>query len=91
MITKFEEKPLVPLLTSTGVPIIEPEAYHYVEELIDLDKGGPVDEHPLYLRLAEEGRIYAITIPPDTWISINTAKELEQAQRLVDSGVLPMR
>jgi NDP-sugar pyrophosphorylase family protein len=91
IIKRFEEKPLVPLLTSTGMPIIEPGAYHYIEELIDLDKEGPVDEHPVYQRLAKEGRIYAITIPPDTWVSINTTKELEQAQRLVDTGALPRR
>lgn len=91
MITKFEEKPLVPLMTSTGVGIIEPGAYGYVDKLVDLTKEGPVEEHILYFQLVKEGRMYAITIPPDTWISINNTKELEQAQKLVDSGVLPRR
>ena len=65
--------------------------WSYVDELIDLNKEEPADEHILYLRLATEGRMYAVTIPPDTWISVNTTKELEQAQKLVDSGVLPRR
>jgi NDP-sugar pyrophosphorylase family protein len=92
IVTKFEEKPLVPLLTSTGVGILEPEAYGYIDRLIDLKKEGPIElEDAVYPKLAEDGKIYAITIPPDAWISVNTTKELEQAQKLVDAGVLPKK
>lgn len=90
IITNFEEKPLIHMLTTTGIYVFEPQAYKYITDLIDLEKEGPVEfEEAVMPQLAKEKKIYAIAIPPDSWIAVNTQKELEQAQKLVEKGVLP--
>jgi NDP-sugar pyrophosphorylase family protein len=92
IVTRSEENPLVPLLTTVGMYIFEPPAYKYFLDLIDLKKEGPAEfEVAVMPKLANEGKEYAIKIPPDTWIAINTIKELEKAQRLVESGAIPKR
>lgn len=90
IVAKFEEKPLVPLPTHVGMDIFEPEAYKYFIDMIDLKKEGPVEfENTVLPELAKGQKVYAIVIPPDTWLAVNTQKELEQAKKLVESGVLP--
>ncbi len=90
IVTSFEEKPLVPILTTTGMYLFEPEAYRYFIDLIDMNKKGPVEfESVVIPKLVKEGKIYAIVIPPESWLAVNTIKELEQAQKLVETGVLP--
>jgi NDP-sugar pyrophosphorylase family protein len=90
VVKSFEEKPLIPLLTATGVYIFEPSAYKYFIDLIDLNKPGPIEfEDTVMPQLAKEGKAYAIQIPPDSWVAINTMKELEQAQKLVEEGKIP--
>ena len=90
VVKSFEEKPLIPLLTTTGMYIFEPAAYKYFIDLIDLEKEGPVEfEDAVMPVLAREGKAYAIPIPPDSWLAINTMKELEQAQKLVAEGKIP--
>ncbi len=89
IITEFEEKPLVQLPTSVGMRIFEPESYRYFLDLIDLEEKGPVGfETTVLPKLARERKIYAVRVPPDMWISVNTIKELEQAQKLVETGKL---
>ncbi|MGA3020469.1 MAG: sugar phosphate nucleotidyltransferase [Candidatus Micrarchaeales archaeon] len=90
IVKNFEEKPLVPLLTTTGIYVFEPGVYKYFIDLIDLKKKGPVEfEIAVMPRLAKEGKVYAIKIPPESWIPINTMKDLEQAQKLVKTGKIP--
>ncbi len=90
IVKSFEEKPLIPMLTTTGTYIFEPEAYKYFMDLIDLEKEGPIEfEDTVMPYLAKQGKAYAIPIPPDSWLAVNTQKELEQAQKLVDKGVIP--
>lgn len=92
LIQGFEEKPLIPLVANTAMYMFEPAFYRYVDELVDLKKAGPVDlETAVLPALAKQNKVYAIVIPPDSWIPVNTQKELEQAQKLVDSGALPKR
>jgi NDP-sugar pyrophosphorylase family protein len=90
IVKSFEEKPLIPMLTSTGMYIFEPGAYKYFIDLIDLEKKEPVEfENAVMPMLAKEGMVYAVTIPPESWIPINTMKDLEQAQKLVATGKIP--
>lgn len=92
LIQSFEEKPLIPLMATVGMYLFEPAFYRYVDELVDLKKKGPIDlETAVLPELAKMNKVYAIVIPPDSWIPINTQKEMEQAQKLVDSGALPRK
>jgi NDP-sugar pyrophosphorylase family protein len=92
LVTEFEEKPLIPLYATVGMYLFEPGFYKYALDMINLDRSGVVDvENVVLPALAEKGKVYAIVIPPDSWIPVNTPKELEQAQKLVDSGVLPRK
>ncbi len=92
LVQGFEEKPLMPLMAHVGLDMFEPAFYKYVDELVDLKKKGPLDlETAVLPELAKMSKVYAIVIPPDSWIPVNTQKELEQAQKLVDSGVLPKK
>jgi NDP-sugar pyrophosphorylase family protein len=92
LITSFEEKPLVPMYSTVGMYIFEPRFYDYADRLVNLKSEGPLDfETAVLPELARENKVYAVVIPPDSWIPVNTNKELEQAQKLVDAGVLPKR
>jgi NDP-sugar pyrophosphorylase family protein len=92
IIQSFEEKPLIPLMATVGMYLFEPAFYRYVDELVDLKTKGPLDlETTVLPELARLSKVYAIVIPPDSWIPVNTQKELEQAQKLIDSGMLPPR
>ncbi|MDE1873961.1 MAG: NTP transferase domain-containing protein [Candidatus Micrarchaeota archaeon] len=90
IVTRFEEKPLVPMRTSTGMQVFDPGSYDYFDRLIDMDKPGPVEfENVVLPEMAAQHKIYSISIPPDSWLAVNTQKELEQAQKLVAEGKLP--
>lgn len=90
LITSFEEKPLVHTPATVGIYIFEPGAYKYFTDAIDLNKPGSAKFEELVMpALAREKKVYAVKIPPDTWFAINTQKELEQAQKLVEAGRLP--
>ena len=53
------------------------------------NKPGPIEfEKVVMPALAAKHKVYAIPIPPDSWLQINTQKELEQAQRMIGDGKL---
>ncbi len=88
IVTSFEEQPLIPIRASTGMRIFEPAAYKYFIDLIDLNKPGPIEfEKTVMPAMAAQRKVYAIPIPPDSWLQINTQKELEQAQELIGKGL----
>lgn len=84
MVIKFEEKPIIKISTSTGMYMLEPRAIKMIEELVDINAPFSIEfENVLLPRLAENRKLYALTIPRDTWIPINTIKELERAENLL--------
>ncbi len=92
LVMRFDEKPLIPLLVSTGMRIFEPGSYRYFMDMIDLKKEGSVEfENAVLPTLARKKKVYAVRIPSDSWVQINTQKELEQAQKLVANGALPRK
>ncbi len=85
VVTSFEEQPLIPIRASTGMRIFDPAAYSYFIDLIDLNKPGPIEFEKVVMPiLAAKRKVYAIPIPPDSWLQINTQKELEQAKKMID-------
>ncbi len=87
VVTSVEEQPLVPIRASTGMRIFDASAYSYFIDLIDLNKPGPIEfEKVVMPALTAKRKVYAIPRPPDSWLQINTQKELEQAQKMIGSG-----
>ena len=83
IVLSFEEKPVIKILTSTGLYAIEPEVYDLVEETVDMKSDKAVDLENLILPiLAKRKQLYALIIPKDVWIPINTIKDLERATKV---------
>jgi len=84
VVTSFEEKPVVPRLTTVGFYIFEPKAYRYFKQAVSSRAKGPVEfERVVLPAMVKDRKAYAILMPMDSWIPVNTIKELEQAQNLV--------
>jgi len=82
--TVFTEKALVPLCSSVGLYIFEPEVLRLIDELIDIERDEPIEfENTILPRLAEEEKLHAFIVPSGVWIPINTLKDLEEAEKLI--------
>jgi NDP-sugar pyrophosphorylase family protein len=78
--TSFEEKPMVNMLTSTGMYILEPECFPIIEKIVDMSSPDAVEfETTLMHKLAAEGKLNVITVPQGVWLPINNPKEYETA------------
>jgi len=83
LVEEFVEKPKVEIATSTGIYLFEPPAYDLVMQ-VDMQAPRAVEfEEEVVPRLASMRRLYAMTIPGDVWIPVNTQKDLERAERLL--------
>jgi NDP-sugar pyrophosphorylase family protein len=79
IVTKFKEKPTLNILTSAGLYILEPEVYKIILQNISLEETKQVElEETILPMLAEKRKLYAFIIPRNTWLPVNTLKELEQ-------------
>ncbi|MGC8935630.1 MAG: nucleotidyltransferase family protein, partial [Thermoproteota archaeon] len=79
IVTKFKEKPTLNILTSAGLYILEPEVYKIILQNISLEETKQVElEETILPMLAEKRKLYAFVIPRNTWLPVNTLKELEQ-------------
>ena len=86
IVTTFIEKPFIDKLTNTGMCIFEPEVYEYIEKLIDMNSKEPIEfEKTVLPKLASERKLYSMVLSPDIWISINTQKEYEDAEKIVSN------
>jgi NDP-sugar pyrophosphorylase family protein len=76
----FEEKPFIPLLTSTGVCVVEPDFYSLLMNKVDVKARVAIEfESIVYPEFARTGKMNVMTIPPDVWCSVNDPKEYELA------------
>ena len=73
-ITKY---PPIAIPAHTGISILDPEVYEYFRRLVSLEVESSF-ENVVCPVLAKEGRLFAINIPSETWIPVNTLKELER-------------
>jgi len=86
IVLSFKEKPVIKILTSTGLYAIEPEVFDLVVETVDMNAEKAVDLENLILPiLAKKKQLYALIIPKDVWIPVNTIKDLEKASKVVAS------
>ncbi|MEM0336027.1 MAG: sugar phosphate nucleotidyltransferase [Thermofilum sp.] len=78
---KFEEKPSLRVYASTGLYIFEPQALKLLSEVVDMSAPRAVEfENTLLPLLADRRRLNAFVVPQGAWMSVNTLKELEEAE-----------
>ena len=85
-VISFEEKPFIPEVTSTGVYMVEPDVYNIIDEKIDARSNIFMDhvmERDILPGLAAKGRVYSLIMPPGCWVSINTQKDYENAEKIL--------
>ena len=74
-ITKY---PLIAIPAHTGITVFDPGVYKYFRRLISLDVESSF-ENVICPVLAKESRLFAVSIPSESWIPINDLKGLETA------------
>jgi len=79
IIKKFIEKPILPnYWINAGIYYFKPEVLRYLPERGDIEKTALPE-------LAKEGRLIAVKYENILWKSIDTYKDLEEAERLIKS------
>jgi NDP-sugar pyrophosphorylase family protein len=81
-ITKY---PPIAVPAHTGITIFDPEVYEYFRRLVSLEIESSF-EGVICPVLAKEGRLFAVNIPSETWIPVNTLKELEQVTAVLEKS-----
>lgn len=82
ILTDFVEKPFIQELTSTGIYVLEPSVYKTIEKTVNLEEDGPVEfEKSTLPELAAKKKVYSMVLPSGCWLSINTQKEYENAEK----------
>ena len=76
-ITQIEMYPLVPLPTHIGVTVFSPTCFSYFRRLFSLEKKSDF-EKVLFPALAEENKLYAVSIPSSDWLAVNNLKAYKQ-------------
>jgi len=78
LIRKFEEKPFIQQPTSVGLYVFEPSVYAIMEEFSRGYTKWEIED-TLIPKLAEEGKLYGIFVPAESWLPVNTQKDMELA------------
>ena len=79
-ISKFEEKPIIPIATSVGLSVLEPSVYQLVRREVPLSASGIVELDRIYEPLAASRKLYTVLIPYESWYPVNTEKDLDEAE-----------
>lgn len=77
---KFMEKPFLPLKISVGAYIFEPAVYSMLKDF----NSGEI-ETSIFPFLASKGLLRGIVIPKGSWVPVNTRKDLEKAERMLEA------
>ena len=86
LIRQFREKPFIRKATSVGLYIFEPKVYGLIRRL-GVGGGKWGIEQTLIPTLAKAGKLYSIFLSPESWLPVNTQKDLEEAESvLLGSG-----
>jgi NDP-sugar pyrophosphorylase family protein len=91
LVRSFTEKPFVHKPTSVGNYLMEPEVYGLLSGCVDMNNDGPLElEQTVIPLLSRMGRLHGVFIPSQSWLPINTQKDLEEAERGVAALRLPI-
>ena len=78
IVSDIAKYPLITVPAHTGITIFAPAVYDYFRRLVSLEIESSF-ENVVCPVIAREGRLYAVNVPPNTWIPLNDVKGLEQA------------
>jgi mannose-1-phosphate guanylyltransferase len=82
LIRKFEEKPFIQQATSVGLYVFEPKVYELMERYSRSNTKWGIED-TLIPKMAEAGKLYSVFVPANSWLPVNTQKDLEQAKRIL--------
>lgn len=82
LISSFHEKPFIKRATSVGLYVFEPPVYQLINRLGETGEKWGI-EQTLIPKLAEEGKLYSISVPAESWLPVNTQKDLEEAEKVL--------
>ncbi len=74
-VTKY---PMIAIPAHTGITIFSHEVFDYFRKYVSLEVESSF-ENVICPILAREGRLYAVNIPPQSWIPVNDLKGIEKA------------
>jgi len=84
IVDEFFEKPTLQVPSTIGLYLIEPEVYKVIDEKVDMGLEEAIEFEkvvlPEIVRIRKLGRML---IPAGSWIPVNTQKELENADRIL--------
>ncbi len=80
LISDFQEKPFIKKATSVGLYVFEPPVYQMISKLSESGEKWGI-EQTLIPKLAEERKLYAVFVPAEAWLPVNTQKDLEDAEK----------
>lgn len=84
VVDEFLEKPVLQVPTNTGLLAVEPEFYGMIEENVEMDAEDAIEFEKVVLpKIVKVGKLNRVLIPSGTWIPINTQKELENAEKVL--------
>jgi NDP-sugar pyrophosphorylase family protein len=84
IVEEFFEKPIALLPSTIGLYIIEPYVYNIIEETVNMDDEKTVEFESVVLPyLAKNKKLGRFLVEVGKWIPINTQKELETAERIL--------
>jgi NDP-sugar pyrophosphorylase family protein len=84
IVEEFFEKPIVRIPSAIGLYIIEPEVYEIIEKEVDMNSNEAVEfERVVLPKLAKEKKLGRFLVEVGKWLPINTQKELENAERIL--------
>ncbi len=75
-VTKY---PMIAVPAHTGITVFDPQAYDYFRRLVSLEVESSF-ENVVAPVLAREGRLFAVSIPTETWFPVNDGKGLRLAE-----------
>lgn len=84
LVEEFFEKPVVQIPSTIGLYVLEPEFFKVIEERVDMNAEMAVEFESVVLpHLAKQKRLGRFLIEAGRWIPINTQKELEIAEKIL--------
>jgi len=84
IVEEFFEKPITLIPSTIGLYVIEPDVYTVIEEKVDMNDEKAVElESVVFPHLAKNKKLGRFLVKVGTWIPINTQKELETAERVL--------
>ena len=76
-VTDVATYPPIPVPCHIGVTVLAPETFPLFSEMFDLSRKMDF-EGVLFPRLARDGRLHAVVIPPECWIAVNDLKGVKK-------------